>query len=330
MTKENVKKGKKSKRPTVKEYLKERLRHIPTTVIMSLFILLCLGCSVYFMVLGGDHLRDMGFSFAFIAIAVLFYVIEYALNVRVPIGYTAVFMLFMLFNYIGAVFNLYTIIPCLDDILHAVWGVVFSVIGIMLAKVLLGAPKTVKGVIGFVLFGLGFAMLTSVVWEIYEFAGDSLIADMDMQQGTIVDHIHSFILYPDPQNPAPDNLHTWQADGIFRTTIEYIGADGNIQTAVINGYLDVGITDTMWDLIWCFSFAVLFAIVLAIDWSKGKYFYRFMIPALVGETFGSAESAEEESNGGENSDEMKSADETVTQETAEAETETAEAELPAE
>lgn len=286
MTKENAKEVEnKNKRPPVKEYLRARLRHIPTTVIMATFILLCLGCAVYFMVLGGDHLRDMGFSFAFMTIAVLFYVVEYALNVRIPVGYTVVFMLFMFFNLTGAVFNLYTLIPHLDDILHAAWGVVFSGMGIMIGKVLLGAPKTIKGVVGMILFGLGFAMLTSVMWEIYEFTGDSLLASMDMQQDTIVHHIHSFLLYPDPQNPAPDNLHTWQIENIFRTTVEYYDENGVLQTAVINGFLDTGLLDTMWDIIWCFVVCVVFAVVLAIDWCKGKYFYRFIIPSLAGETF---------------------------------------------
>ncbi|MDE7075770.1 MAG: hypothetical protein K2O62_00415 [Clostridia bacterium] len=273
----------KSNRPTVKEYLKERLRHIPTTVVMALFILFCLGSSIYFMVLGGDRLRDMGFGFAFIVLVLLFYVIEYALNVRVPIGYTVFFILFMVFNFAGAVYNLYTLIPCLDDILHAAWGIVFGIMGITIIKVLVGAPKTAKSVIAYVLFGLGFAMLTSIIWEIYEFTGDSILPSMDMQQGTVVDHIHSFIMYPDPANPAPDNLHTWQVEGIARTVL--YDAEGNIIGIIPNGYLDLGLLDTMYDLIFCFVATVVFSVALAVDWCKGKYLYRFIIPALVGEKY---------------------------------------------
>lgn len=280
MTKEKDNLGK-TGRPVVKEYLKERLRHIPTTVVMSLFILFCLGSSIYFMVLGGDRLRDMGFSFAFIVLVLLFYVIEYVLNVRVPIGYTVLFMLFMGFNFAGAVYNLYTIIPYLDDVLHAAWGIVFSVMGIMLAKVLIGAPKTVKAVIGYVLFGLGFAMLTSVIWEIYEFTGDTVLHSMDMQQDTIVRHFHSFLLYPDPANAAPDNLHTVEVDGIVKTIIQY----GDGQELVIDGYLDLGLLDTMYDLIFCFVTTIVFSVALAADWCGRKYFYRFIIPSLAGEKY---------------------------------------------
>ena len=280
MTKEKDNSGK-IKRPTVKEYLKERLRHIPTTVVMSLFILFCLGSSIYFMILGGDRLRDMGFSFAFIVLVLLFYVIEYALNVRVPIGYTALFILFMVFNFAGAVYNLYTIIPCLDDILHAAWGIVFSVMGIMLAKVLIGAPKTAKAVIAYVLFGFGFAMLTSVIWEIYEFTGDTILHSMDMQQDTVVKHFHSFLLYSDPVTHKPDNLHTVEVDGIIKTIIQY----GDGQELVIDGYLDLGLFDTMYDIIFCFVATVVFSVALAADWCTRKYFYRFMVPALAGEKY---------------------------------------------
>ena len=280
MTKEKDNSGK-VRRPTVKEYLKERLRHIPTTVVMALFILFCLGSSIYFMVLGGDRLRDMGFSFAFIVLVLFFYVIEYALNVRVPIGYTLLFILFMVFNFAGAVYNLYTIIPCLDDILHAAWGIVFSVMGIMLAKVLIGAPKTAKAVIAYVLFGFGFAMLTSVIWEIYEFTGDTILHSMDMQQDTIVNHFHSFLLYSDPITHKPDNLHTVEVDGIIRTIIQY----GNGQELVIDGYLDLGLYDTMYDIIFCFVTTVVFSVALAADWCTRKYFYRFMIPSLAGEKY---------------------------------------------
>ena len=210
------------------------------------------------------------------AIVFVFYLAEYTLNVRAPYGYTVFMLLFVLFCFLGASYNFYGMIPCLDDILHAAWGIVFSVVGIILIKSLTGAPKTSKGVIAQVLFGMGFAMLLSVVWEIYEFSGDSLIHTMDMQQDTIVHHFHSFFLH-EPY----DNLHTVEIDGITKTIIYY----GNGQELVLDGYLDLGLYDTMYDLIFCFATTAVFSIVLAIDWCKGKYFYRFIIPALVGEKY---------------------------------------------
>ena len=274
MTKVKEKKVKKSDRPTVKEYVRERIRDIPLTIMMGAFVAFCIASIIYFICIG--QYRDIPIGCAYMAIVFVFYFAEYSLNVRAPYGYIVFMLLFVLFCFLGASYNFYGKIPPLDDILHAAWGIVFSVVGIILIKSLTGAPKTTKGVIAQVLFGLGFAMLLSVVWEIYEFSGDSILHSMDMQQDTVVHHFHSFFLH-DPY----DNLHTVEVDGITKTIIEY----GNGQTLEIEGYLDLGLYDTMFDLIFCFAATVVFSVALAIDWSKGKHFYRFIIPALVGEKY---------------------------------------------
>lgn len=281
MPKVREKKMRNTNRPTVKEYVKQRIKDIPLTVIMCAYVAFCLASIVYFICIG--QYRDIPIAIGFMACAFVFYFAEYTLNARVPYGYAVFMLLFLLFCFLGASYNFYGLIPCLDDILHAAWGIVFGIIGIIIIKALIGAPRTAKGVIACVLFGLGFAMLLSIVWEIYEFTGDSIIRSMDMQQDTIVDHIHSFVMFPDPANPAPDNLHTWQVEGIAKTVL--YDAEGNIIGIIPNGYLDLGLYDTMYDLIFCFSTSVVFSVVLAIDWCKGKYLYRFLIPALVGEKY---------------------------------------------
>lgn len=276
MTKVKEKKARKSDRPTVREYVKERIKDIPLTVVMSAFIAFCLASVIYFICIG--QYRDVPISCAYMAIVFVFYFAEYTCNVRSPYGYTFFMLLFVLFCFLGASYNFYGKIPPLDDILHAAWGIVFSVVGIILIKSLIGAPKTKKGVIAQVLFGLGFAMFLSVVWEIYEFSGDRLIHTMDMQQDTLVDHFHSFFLH-EPY----DNLHTVEINGIAKTVL--YDADGNILYTIEGGYLDLGLYDTMFDIIFCFATTAVFSIVLAIDWCNGKHFYRFIIPQLVGEKY---------------------------------------------
>ncbi|MDE6373941.1 MAG: hypothetical protein K2L72_05515 [Clostridia bacterium] len=270
-------KVKKKNKPTVKEYLRERLTHVPLTVIMALFLVFCIGSIVYFIVIG--QYRDITIALAYMAIVFVFYLAEWSLNVRAPMGYVVFMMLFVLFCFLGASYNFYGMIPCLDDILHAAWGIVFSVVGVILCKSLIGAPKTAKGVIACVLFGVGFAMLLSVVWEIYEYSGDKLLHNMDMQQDTLVNHFHSFFLH-DPY----DNLHTVEINGIAYTIL--YDAAGNEIYRIEGGYLDLGLIDTMQDLIFCFATTAIFSIILAVDWCKGKYIYRFLIPALRGEKYG--------------------------------------------
>ena len=148
MTKVKEKKVKKSDRPTVKEYVRERIRDIPLTIMMGAFVAFCIG-----------QYRDIPIGCAYMAIVFVFYFAEYSLNVRAPYGYIVFMLLFVLFCFLGASYNFYGKIPPLDDILHAAWGIVFSVVGIILIKSLTGAPKTTKGVIAQVLFGLGFGNL---------------------------------------------------------------------------------------------------------------------------------------------------------------------------
>lgn len=274
MPKVKEKRIRNTNRPTVKEYAKQRIKDIPLTIIIGAYVAFCLASVIYFICIG--QYRDIPIAIGFMACAFVFYLAEYTLNARVPYGYAVFMLLFLLFCFLGASYNFYGLIPVLDDILHAAWGIVFGIMGIIIIKALIGAPKTAKGVIACVLFGLGFAMILSIAWEIYEFTGDTILHSMDMQQDTIVHHFHSFFLH-DPY----DNLHTVEINGITKTIIEY----GDGQTLVLDGYLDIGLFDTMYDLIFCFATSVVFSVVLAIDWCKGKYLYRFLIPALVGEKY---------------------------------------------
>ena len=52
MTKVESRKTRKVRnKPTLKEYLKERLKNIPLTIIMSLFVAFCIASMIYFAVL---------------------------------------------------------------------------------------------------------------------------------------------------------------------------------------------------------------------------------------------------------------------------------------
>jgi len=262
-----------------KQYLKERVKNIPFTVIWGAFCLYCIATFIYFIAIGRG--RDSLISVAYLLIVPLICIIEKTLNVRCPIIYTIFLMLFILFCHLGACFNFYYIIPYLDDILHACWGIVFSVVGIVLIKGFLGPAKSKKAVVMYVLFGLGFAMLLSVIWEIWEFTMDSLNSNLDMQQDTLVSKIESFMMYPNPQNPSPDNQNTWKVYDIAETVL--YDADGNEIGRISGGYLDTGLWDTMMDLIFCFSFVAVFSVVLSVDWCNKKFIYRHFIPALLSE-----------------------------------------------
>ena len=265
-------------------YFKERNKNSITLIIlMSLYAAFCIGSLIYFAVIGRG--RDCLISVAYLVIAPIFYLAEYNLKIRSPLPYTVFVLVFCAFCFLGASFNFYTIIPMLDDILHACWGVLFSTLGFCIIKSLMGEPKTTKQFVAYLLFSIGFCMLLSIIWEIYEYTCDCLMPNFDMQEDTIVDHIHSFMLHQ-----PYDHLNTLQIDGIAYTQL--FDKEGNLLYTIEGGYLDIGLIDTMMDIIWCVVSTCALCAVLAVDRKVGGKLYPHIIPVYVGKEGNTQESSD--------------------------------------
>lgn len=152
--------------------------------------------------------------------------------------------------------NLYYLIPGWDKLLHILGGVMFVFLGIFLYEVLGGDQK--KWLLCCV-FALCFSMALSVLWEFYEFGVDSLLG-MDTQADTIVYSIRSHSLNPE---------------------LGEVGAITGIREVSINGvplnlggYLDIGLIDTMMDLLLETLGAVITFVILLIDKNKHPVFQR--------------------------------------------------------
>lgn len=288
MVKTKQKKSFKEYLKSLGKYFVERSKsNIAMTVLMALYVAFCIGSIIYFAIIA--HGRDCLIGLTYFVIFPIFYLAEYNLKIRSPLPYTIFVLVFCVFCYLGASYNFYTIIPMLDDILHACWGLLFTSLGFCIIKSLMGEPKTVKAFVAYLLFGIGFCMILSIVWEIYEYSFDSLFPSYDMQEDTVVNHIHSFMLH-EPY----DHLNTYQIDGIYHTDIFGYDNNGNPITLTIDGYLDIGLHDTMMDIIWCVISTTVLCVVLAIDRKLGGKLNPHIIPVYVGSENGE-ENAEEES-----------------------------------
>ena len=91
-----------------------------------------------------------------------------------------------------------------------------------------------------------FSMTIGVVWEFFEFGMDQLF-HTDMQKDTIVHAVYSVLLDPAGGNRA----------GI--TGITQVAVNG--QDLGLGGYIDIGLIDTMKDLIVNFIGAVVFSVI---------------------------------------------------------------------
>ena len=90
-------------------------------------------------------------------------------------------------------------------------------------------------------------MTIGVLWEFYEFFVDQNL-NMDMQKDTIITSIHSVALNPDRVNVP------YHIKNITSTVV-------NGEALPIEGYLDIGLIDTMKDLFVNFIGAVVFSII---------------------------------------------------------------------
>lgn len=92
-----------------------------------------------------------------------------------------------------------------------------------------------------------FSMTVGVLWEFFEFGMDRLF-HMDMQKDTVVQSITSVMLDPTNRN-IPVTI-----DGIHSVAV-------NGQDLGFDGYLDIGLYDTMADLFVNFIGAVVFSTI---------------------------------------------------------------------
>ena len=93
-----------------------------------------------------------------------------------------------------------------------------------------------------------FSMTVGVLWEFFEFSMDQLL-HMDMQKDFLVQNINSVLL-----NPSGLNV-------VVHEPITSLVVNGQDWMEFPGGYVDIGLIDTMKDLMVNFIGAVIFSII---------------------------------------------------------------------
>ncbi len=201
--------------------------------------------------------------------------VDKKLNISLPKELEIIILLFIFSaEILGEIGSFYTHIHWWDTMLHTVNGFLMAAIGFALIDILNNSPKFHFNLsplfVAFVAFC--FSMTVGVVWEFFEFSAD-MLTSTDMQKDWMMTEISSVML-----NPSGLNDEVVLKD-ITSTVVHY--ADGS--TYVIEGgYLDVGVVDTMKDLIVNCIGAVVFSIIgyfYIIGRNKGVFAKKF-IPQL--------------------------------------------------
>lgn len=154
---------------------------------------------------------------------------------------------------LGEIQRFFLIFPYWDTMLHTLNGFLQAAIGFSLVDILNKNDSRINMTPGFVaLVAFTFSMTVGVIWEFVEFGADYYFYQ-DMQKDRIVSTISSIKI-----NPTGENVPVVLKD--ITKTIIYSN-NGNEITTIDNGYLDIGIIDTMKDLIVNFIGAIVFSIL---------------------------------------------------------------------
>ena len=232
-------------RRSVKEYLKEKNKFV--LVIFATIWLLTFAAFINTIILG--DLVKIGLSFSALVIYLIPDLIAYRFRLNFPATLEVTFYLFVFASLIlGEVFAFYGPFPFWDIILHLLSGFVIAGIGLSIERIM---NKDQKSRLFTLLFAFCFSMTLGVLWECLEFSFDMTLRT-DAQKDAHVRQISTITLQRDGGN-RPVRL-----DDIEKTEI-YLQ---NGETVTIDeGYLDIGIMDSMKDIFVNMAGATLFCIV---------------------------------------------------------------------
>ncbi len=197
--------------------------------------------------------------------------IQINLKIELPTALEIIMLLFIFAaEILGEIQAYYEKIPMWDTVLHTLNGFLMAAIGFALVDILNRNKKisfqlspAFLAVVAFC-----FSMTIGVIWEFFEFGMDQIF-HLDMQKDTIVNTIYSVML-----DPAGGN-HVVGVTGIRDVAV-------NGESLGLGGYLDIGLLDTMEDLLVNFIGATVFSIIgyfYVKNRGKGKFARRF-IPRL--------------------------------------------------
>lgn len=164
---------------------------------------------------------------------------------------------------LGEISAFYLKFPYWDTILHTLNGFLCAAIGFSMVEIMNGNKKLKFELspLFMAIVAFSFSMTIGVLWEFFEFFMD-MVYHLDMQKDTVIHSIYSVSLDPLKANVP-----------IAVTGIQEVVVNG--QELGVQGYLDIGLLDTMYDLIVNFIGAFVFS-VLGYGYVKYKDTHSFV------------------------------------------------------
>ncbi|HAX73032.1 MAG TPA: hypothetical protein DCY20_05860 [Firmicutes bacterium] len=190
-------------------------------------------------------------------------------NIELPNTLEIIIILFIFSaEILGEVNEYYLTVPHWDTVLHTINGFIMGGIGFALIDILNRSEKVSMKLSPFfvALTAFCFSMTTGIIWEFFEFGMD-MFFKTDMQKDTVVTMISSVMFNPEGANVA------------VKVPIQEVIVNGEVWN--YGGYIDIGLIDTMKDLIVNFVGAVVFSVVGLLYTSGRSKFAEQFIPKHV-------------------------------------------------
>lgn len=172
---------------------------------------------------------------------ILLFIADY---VQKKLGYSDFYQLliyiFLIVSLVGGeVYYLYSKIWFLDIILHTLSSFIVSFLFIYIFRLFRGNVNKIMLIICI----FSFAMMIAALWEITEFSIDRLF-DTDMQKDTVISEVNSVLLSSDGKTVVKKRINSM-----------------TIGNYTIDGYLDIGLYDTVEDMICAVVGSLLFIVI---------------------------------------------------------------------
>ena len=178
---------------------------------------------------------------------------ERRLHIDLPDTLEVIVLLFIFSSEIlGEIQEFYILIPGWDTVLHTLNGFLCAAIGFSIVNILNGDKHTSMHLSPFYMAvtAFCFSMTIGVLWEFFEWGMDNL-AGLDMQKDTVLTGFNTVMLDPQGRNVA------YHVRNVTDTILVF--ADGSTMSMGLGGYLDIGLMDTMKDLLVNLIGAVVFS-----------------------------------------------------------------------
>ena len=201
------------------------------------------------------------------------------LQIELP-GTLEIIILLFIFaaEILGEINSFYIRVPNWDTMLHTLNGFLCAAIGFALVDLLNRSDRFSFRLspVYLAIVAFCFSMTVGVLWEFFEYSGDRFLG-FDMQKDTIV-HTISTVELDETRSNKVVTVRDIQ-------DVILVKGDGTQQALGLGGYLDVGLNDTMKDLMVNFVGAVVFSVIgyfYVKEKGKGRFAARFIPRVLHG------------------------------------------------